>query len=299
MRTWRVGTVSMGASLLLLGVFVLLSQVLQWKESAFFLLAWWPVLFIILGAEILIYVWQSRQEAPAVKYDFFSILFIGMVGMFGLGMSFLSSTGLLEAAEKVVKAESSTDNLPAYYDSSLDGIRRVVVDAGGYPLRIESTREKEIALFGTYQKEGAASAAKLETISDYALIEKRGDSIFITLKDLPYNRLETRAHIQQATLLIPEELSAEMSGGSSLALNPRGNAVNWSVEDTGETIIKAGEKENLTIQAEEVEELDKQVWENVRERSGEDESGIQSASKTLGKGKGAIKVRHAQTVRLD
>lgn len=73
MRTWRVGSISMGTLLLFLGVLLLLSQLAGW-DSSHVLAGWWPVLLIVLGAEILVYLFQSKEEKPLLKYDFLSIL---------------------------------------------------------------------------------------------------------------------------------------------------------------------------------------------------------------------------------
>ena len=79
MRTWRVGTISMGLTLILLGIFLVLSQLLNWKP-AYAMTGWWPIIFIVLGIEILIYLFLAKQENPAVKYDVFSIFFVGFLG---------------------------------------------------------------------------------------------------------------------------------------------------------------------------------------------------------------------------
>lgn len=77
MRTWRVGTFSMGLSIISLGCFLLFS-VIQGTKVLDSLTAWWPVLLIILGVEILLYLLFSKKEQSFIKYDIFSIFFIGV-----------------------------------------------------------------------------------------------------------------------------------------------------------------------------------------------------------------------------
>ena len=67
MRTWRVGTISMGASLLLLGVFLLLSQIVGWDLTRV-MISWWPIILVVLGIEILVYLLLSKSEKPVLKY---------------------------------------------------------------------------------------------------------------------------------------------------------------------------------------------------------------------------------------
>lgn len=61
MRTWRVGTFSMGLSIIALGCFLLFS-VIKGTEVLDSLTAWWPVLLIILGAEVLLYLLFSKKS---------------------------------------------------------------------------------------------------------------------------------------------------------------------------------------------------------------------------------------------
>ncbi len=60
MRTWRVGTFSMGLSIISLGCFYFFSRKgIQVLDT---LTAWWPVLLIILGAEVLLYLLFSKKS---------------------------------------------------------------------------------------------------------------------------------------------------------------------------------------------------------------------------------------------
>lgn len=61
----------MGLSLVLLGGFLFASQV---QGFAVFdtLIAWWPLILVVLGAEVLVYVFLSGKDSPVVKYDVFS-----------------------------------------------------------------------------------------------------------------------------------------------------------------------------------------------------------------------------------
>lgn len=101
MRTWRVGTFSMGASLIMLGLFLFFSKFLS-LQLAEVLMAWWPVLLVVLGGEILIYLFLSLQEQPFLKYDFLSIFFVGLIGTAGIILAVLSSTGVMGKVEDVM-----------------------------------------------------------------------------------------------------------------------------------------------------------------------------------------------------
>ena len=118
--------------------FLLLAQVFKW-DPAIAMVSWWPVLFIILGVEILIYLAVKKVEKPIVKYDFISIIFIGIIGTFGLGMAMLNATGLLEVTSQFVSAEERTSDLPKFEERLTDDIKRVSVETGSYSVTIEGS----------------------------------------------------------------------------------------------------------------------------------------------------------------
>ena len=150
MRTWRVGTFSMGLSIITLGCFLLFS-VVKGTQVLDTLTAWWPVLLIILGAEILLYLLFSKKEQSFIKYDIFSIFFIGVLGSVGIAFYCLLSTGLLEEVRHSINTTRQTSNIP---DGQLDipeSIKKIVVDAGHHPLTIEGNNTNQIHLLGTYE----------------------------------------------------------------------------------------------------------------------------------------------------
>ncbi|NRD77721.1 hypothetical protein HPT25_09715 [Bacillus sp. BRMEA1] len=89
MRIWRVGTFSMGALLVLLGLLLFLSKFFE-LSIVQVMTAWWPILLIVLGIEILLYLFWSRQENPVLRYDILSIFFVGLLGTMGIVFAFLS-----------------------------------------------------------------------------------------------------------------------------------------------------------------------------------------------------------------
>lgn len=83
-REWRVGTLSMGIILIALGCTLFISQFEGWS-SLQILFKLWPIVLILLGTEILGYLFFSRKEASRIKYDGFSIFIIMMIMLFSVG----------------------------------------------------------------------------------------------------------------------------------------------------------------------------------------------------------------------
>lgn len=295
MRMWRVGSFSMGAALLLLGVFLLLTQVFNW-DPAYALLSWWPMLLIVLGLEILIYLGVAKKENAVVQYDFVSIVFIGLIGTAGIVMALAHSTGILGVAEQVMKAEVRTANLPAYEERSLEGVKRIVVDSWSYPLTIEGTQEKHVSLFGTYEEENAKGPSLLKEVSDYALIEKKSDTLYISMKELPHHRFS--GHLTaEATLLVPAEMKLEMDGrGHMIKVKPRQMENDWTIGGGGLVEVEVDKSANVKISAQNVNDLGQGEWENVKEDKNEEEYGPRSADMTIGKGSHTLTITRADAV---
>ena len=292
----------MGGALVFLGLFLLLSQFMDWNP-ALALLSWWPVLFIILGAEILVFLARSSdKEKQVVKYDFVSIIFISLIGTAGLGMAFLSSTGLIETASRIVHAEVRTLDLPKYEEASLNGIERITVESGPYHLTVESTPAKEVTMFGTYREEVAGDKKTVAKVEDYAMVEKKGDTLYIKLKALPHQRFFSEYGDVETTLLIPAGMKLEVAGhGSGLTAKPRGLQNDWTISEEGYVKIEVPEEIDLAVKASGVQELANGKWENVvKEKDGDDsEYSPQSGNMTFGAGTHILHVKAAQSLRVN
>lgn len=97
MRGFRVGTISMGLLLILMGCLLLFGQIND-ISSIELIFNWWPAVLIMLGIEILLYVFLSRKEQLIVKYDGFSIFIIMLIifsTLVAYGIKFLIDYELL------------------------------------------------------------------------------------------------------------------------------------------------------------------------------------------------------------
>ncbi|MEC0274902.1 LiaF transmembrane domain-containing protein [Peribacillus frigoritolerans] len=297
MRTWRVGTISMGISLVGLGFVLLISQILDMNLTTI-LLSWWPLLFIILGAEILFYIYFSRKESSFVKYDILSILFVGLLGTTGIVLILLTSSGLMDQVRAAVNSEEKTVNLPGFNQKAGKGIQRVVLDSGPYPLTIESGNDGEVSVFGTYGERVMEDAdSLLKKAEDYLLVERNGDTLYISFKDLPIQNglLDSGTRNLKATLIIPAELAVEIDGQSTdLVLKPRKLLNDWSVKDSGNLSVVLQDNSDIKIDARGVEELEgpENGWKMTEVKKGTSDEGIVKKNGIFNTGDG----KHTLTV---
>ncbi len=301
MRTWRVGTISMGASLVLLGLFLFLSRFFGY-DLVNVMTAWWPILLIVLGVEILLYIAFSRQEKPVLKYDFLSIFFVGVLGTVGILFAVLSTTGIMNRVEEVVAREEQSFELPEYSYQTDESIKRVVLRTVGYPMTIEATDEKEVSMFGTYRAQTTKSKKLIKHIDDYVYTNKKGDTLYINIKTMPndfgpfYDYREIAA-----TILIPNDVKLEVIGNGNLTLKPRTLANDWNIDSASSLDVVVAENSNLKIAAVGFSEVSGKdgLWKVTEKDATENMDGAESnAVYQSGDGKYHINIANTDYVSL-
>ncbi|MGM0854921.1 MAG: hypothetical protein ACQEWI_20320 [Bacillota bacterium] len=307
MRTWRVGSISMGASLLFLGIFLLFSQLLKWN-SAYVLAGWWPVLLIVLGSEILVYLYLSKQEKPVLKYDFLSIIFVAVIGTMGIGFTVLHATGLIGQMQMFFDSEVKTADLPAYSHQVGDDVKRIVVDSSHYPITVETVKDKEVSVFGTYRSSFTKGKSSLSNPGDYLMTAQKGDTLYITLKRLPdSNGWMQSGRELDATLVIPGTKSLEISSDyNEVTLKPRTISSSWEVSSSARVNLVLASSEDLTINAENVGDIQGEYvkWQYTEQTSVSNtdvnNEGIPNKSATLklGSGQHTITISHSDQVNV-
>ncbi|MGG0717931.1 hypothetical protein ABE096_10135 [Robertmurraya massiliosenegalensis] len=298
MRTWRVGTISMGASLLFLGVFLLLSQFLDLSLMSI-MISWWPVILIVLGIEILLYLFVSRNEKPFLKYDFLSIFFVGIIGTVGIGFSIVSSFGLTDIAKDVISSEERTVELPPLNQTIDQNIKRIVLKTDRENLVVEGTKSQEVSMFGTYTATLPKGQDKLiSNVKDYVSINKKGDTLYLEVKSLPRGNGPFLHYYgnMEATLLIPDHIKFEVIGQNNyVILKPRELSNNWTIENVGEVSLQVEENSDFEISASQVQNLQSEDVEWTEEdKSNENKNGRMK----IGEGTHSIDIKRAHYVNV-
>lgn len=310
MRTWRVGTISMGASLLFLGIFLLLSQLFGW-DLAHVMIAWWPVILVILGIEILVFLFTSKQEKPFLKYDFLSIFFVGVIGTVGIGLAILNSTNILTKMDNYLQREDRTMELPAFdYQLNAD-VKKVVVNTEGHPLTIEGTTGKDIAMFGTYRAYAGKSEKLISKAKDYVFVRESGDTVYINVKGMPSDSIGPfdRYATLSATILIPNDVKLEVNGnGNPVSLKPRMLMSDWTIDGVSALSMQIENKSDVKVTATGLQEIDgdRTIWNVTEEKIDEatDESYdqepiIKQATFQTGKGSHQVQIINSSQVSVN
>ncbi|HTG68479.1 MAG TPA: hypothetical protein VL921_04395 [Candidatus Udaeobacter sp.] len=163
-RTWRVGSLSMGVTLMLMGTALAVSL---WQDiRAYEMLLWVaPVVFIMLGAELLLYLKFSGSERAIVRYDWISVFFVGMIGAASLGLALLMSTGLFDELQRGLHMTQQTAFVDTRAVKVPAEINKIVVHSLG-GVQFGETDTRELQLFGQIRYR---SSEKLERLDDKML----------------------------------------------------------------------------------------------------------------------------------
>jgi len=163
-RTWRVGSLSMGVTLMLMGTALAVSL---WQDiRAYEMLLWVaPVVFIMLGAELLLYLKFSGSERAIVRYDWISVFFVGMIGAASLGLALLMSTGLFDELQRGLHMTQQTAFVDTRAVKVPAEINKIVVHSLG-GVQFGETDTHELQLFGQIRYR---SSEKLERLDDKML----------------------------------------------------------------------------------------------------------------------------------
>ncbi|WP_062352773.1 LiaI-LiaF-like domain-containing protein [Bacillus kwashiorkori] len=318
MRSWRVGTYSMGAALISLGLFLFAAQFLKINLSAV-MKAWWPVILIILGIELLVFLQMNKKENPPVKYDFLSIIFVIVIGSLGVAFALANTTGIIDKIDYAVNSEQKTLDLPIFDEEVPSVIKRIVVDTA-YPLTIESTNELKVSVFGTYQ----STVRKLEKLVDKPeeFIQKHinGDTIFIRIKELPVKEqfFQTIGEVTP-TILVPGNINLEVNGHQhEIKLKSRTLLSNWEVTNAGNVTVKIKKDENVSVVARDSRIVNSELgWDQIKrledfessDRTSEEnekvlreyneQEWVVEAVKKIGKGEYTILVLDSESVQIE
>lgn len=163
-RTWRVGSLSMGVTLMLMGTALAVSL---WQDiRAYEMLLWVaPVVFIMLGAELLLYLKFSGSERAIVHYDWMSVFFVGMTGAASLGLALLMSSGLFDELQRGLHMTQRTAFVDTRAVKVPAEINKMVVHSFG-GVQFGETDTRELQLFGQIRYR---SSEKLERLDDKML----------------------------------------------------------------------------------------------------------------------------------
>jgi len=182
------------------------------------ILIWWPLILIVLGLEIVVFMFLSKQESPVVKYDFLSIIFISILGTMAIVFTLFTSLGVMNEIQTVIHSETQTLELPKWEQSVPSEVEKVIIQTGSHMVQIDGSNSDKLHILGTYR----TNVNRKDQPTDMNLVEIAiskviGDTLFIFIKD-PVSKsgpFSTYTYVN-ATIVVPVHLDLEVRGNYAL-----------------------------------------------------------------------------------
>jgi hypothetical protein len=218
MRTWRVGTFSMGAALILLGVTLISGHYFKGNVVAL-MNVWVPVLLIIVGSEIIFYLFFHKKDSSFIRYDFVSIFFVAIFGASGILFTFAAGTGLVGEWEKALYAKEITEELPSYAETLSPEVDKIVlINPEVNNIYVQRSTESDLYVFGTH------TSMLYEEKNKEKIIEKKvaktkliGKTLYLTIQAMPQERgIFRTGGYSNITIVVPEGVEVITSSGETL-----------------------------------------------------------------------------------
>lgn len=228
MRQWRIGTISMGSLLILLGVLLLLKTTIgiNIRDILFY---GWPVILILLGLEVLIFSLVNKNES--LKFSFFSIFIIFLAFIFTFFLYAIDEVGIFSNIERVIDGESYSVDVNTTL-SIPDNVTEVSIEAANGDFKVTGKETDSLNVSGiitVISEDNEEAANKLEDILSVKIV---GNRAIINIEDSD-NKFWFGNNIPKADLniVVPEDLYLKM------------NIVNGDIEV--DTMLASGEIENI------------------------------------------------------
>lgn len=268
MRQWRVGTISMGLTLIILGIILFSTKIIGFDLTSI-MMSWWPLILVVLGIEILVYLFKSKETTPLLKYDFLSIIFVGIIGMVGISFMIIQTIGLADYAQAYISSEYRTYDLPQLNYDLDKSVKRIVVETGNHPLTVEGINSQEIAMFGTYGVFAHKTEELVKNSDDYVSVNKKDDTVYISMKNVPikYNRHQQFPAVS-ATLLVPQNIKLEVNSNyNDLTIKPRKLLSNWNIDRAANIDVQLNAESDILLIADTIREIstENDGWEIITE----------------------------------
>lgn len=249
MRQWRVGTFSMGLLLIAAGAGLLWARFDPVNMSQQ-VLAWWPVIFIILGSEILLQSFWLREEEKRIKYDVFSIIMIFIIIMTGMGLQLIREVGVAERIQAEINTRTFSLQTGPAEIAVEDGIEKIVLEAvNGLPqinLRTGGTSSVAYLIKAQVRAQSVKEAQIL--LGEQAQLKsyRSGSTLYLNLVTPGgFGRFDGSVNI-----ILPEKLDVEIDQDwAALQVMPSTICNNWLIRGSGKLDIGLPAQSDLKLYA--------------------------------------------------
>ncbi|WP_026476587.1 LiaF transmembrane domain-containing protein [Alkaliphilus transvaalensis] len=288
MGKWRVGTLTMGVALILLGV-ILFVSLLGGYEIMDKLLTWWPVILIMIGAEILFYIYRGKEEQVKIRYDVFSIFMIMCIFITSGILYGVTSSGIIQHVAVAVNSRDYTVSIPQEEIVVGNHIRKVVITSPNSSiLELNKTEGANIIYKGTSDVFAESMDGAREIISkEEVYINEIENTLYIQLPSFE-RRYDIKTGVNNISfnLYLPGEIDVEVRGGnhylSKVMIDGEAVRGNWLINNSFNVQVNGNSNSNFLLEA--ITEYEPNLRGNVEWDINQQEDGYAVGKVVLGNG---------------
>lgn len=212
-------------------------------------LMWWPLIFILLGAEVLCLSFLSRDKdsPPKLKYDIFSILIILVIVIGGLGFQALDETGVAEIMKKEIsykeyQLKTASSEIPLE-----SGIKKLVIEAPRCHLKVYTGKTNTVSFYGNtrVRAESEEMARRMISKGNRMASHVSGISQYIS-----FDISSREENMNDCSIFIPQNIDVEIHNVSySTQIFAEEVENNWLITGNGAIRVSLPKQADLEIQA--------------------------------------------------
>mgnify|MGYP001350337428 CR=1 FL=1 len=244
MKTWRVGSFSMGLSLMLAGLGMIWSLFTQAVIPPW-LLKWWPLILILLGIEI---VAANFIRPERFRYDGFSIFIVLAMLIAGGGLYMVQASGILERGRQLLTYQQ----YPFQHRQEIsleDGTTLLRIKSPGPQATLIPYEGKEIVLLSSGSITAGSKEEAEEATGGLYTAERVGGQLNLTLHRLPqpsaFRHSDDR---HEVTLYVPRSLPLILEQDvGQIDIQAEEMRANWTIEGESRVFLTAGRNADFTL----------------------------------------------------
>lgn len=207
MRQWKVGRITLGLFLIIMGVVLVLNSITSIPIDRILSFGW-PVLLIVLGIEILVH--QLLRKNNDWSFDVFSIFLIFIAGVSMLVIFTVQSVGVIPMIKESLLAQQYSIDIN---ESKVvnDTIREVEIDIDNASIELFGTANNQLQISGEIHASYESVESAEKYVEEAFKIKEVGNKIVITMEKS--NNRPAWIPGNEATLAIeiPKQLQATIN----------------------------------------------------------------------------------------
>jgi hypothetical protein len=301
----------MGLLLLITGAGLIYAQINE-KMVLDLALKWWPLVFVLLGAEVLWQSWQAKKNDTRIAYDVLGVFIIIIVLCFGLTMEGLRESGIIEQCRtSLISQEYELTNAadPIPVDA---GLKKVVIEQSSDPLEIINCSADSITASWKSNVRSTSRAEAVNMMKQGQMLQTRreGNTLYVAFSASHSSSfLPSGINNQRNTIYLPEDLQVYIySGVNDLKIHAAKISNDWYINGVDSAALDLPVASNLQLSAQtnSREELQgnadwqiKNTGQAVDANEEESESGRTEGSVQLGNGQYKIHINSNGPVTLN